>query len=104
MDGILTGTSAETATRDWLGQFASAIESGDGAKLAVLFAGTQKALVKVPDNRLNEVVRALYDAIDNRDSGQAYAARFSAKPAMDDELKGLLSKLIEETVKPYRKA
>ena len=73
-------------------------------QVAVLFAGTQKALVKVPDNRLNEVVRALYDAIDNRDSGQAYAARFSAKPAMDDELKGLLSKLIEETVKPYRKA
>jgi len=72
-------------------------------QVAVLFAGTQRALIKVPDNRLNEVVRALYDAIDNRDSGQAYTARFNAKPAMDDELKGLLSKLIEETVKPYRK-
>jgi len=72
-------------------------------QVAVLFAGTQKAFIKVPDTRLHEAMRALYDAIDNRESGQAYTARFKAKPAMDDELKGLLSTLIEETVKPYRK-
>jgi len=72
-------------------------------QVAVLFAGTQKAFVKVPEHNLSEAMRALYDAIDNRESGQAYAARFAAKPAMDDELKGLLSTLIEESVKPYRK-
>ena len=73
-------------------------------QVAVLYAGTQKALVKVPDNRLPDVVKALYEAIDTRESGQAYAARFAAKPAMDDELKGLLNELIEETVKKYRKS
>ena len=72
-------------------------------QVAVLFAGTQKAFIKVPDTRLAEAIRALYDAVDNREGGQAYTARFNAKPAMDDELKGLLSTLIEEAVKPYRK-
>ena len=72
-------------------------------QVAVLFAGTQKAFVKVPEHQLREAMRALYDAIDNREIGQAYTARFAAKPAMDDELKGLLSTLIEESVQPYRK-
>jgi len=72
-------------------------------QVAVLYAGTQKALVKVPDSRLQEVVKALYDAIDTREGGRAYAARFAARPVMDDELKGLLAGVIEETVKPYRK-
>ena len=72
-------------------------------QVAALYAGTQKAFVKVPDNRLHEAVRALYDAVDNRESGQAYLARFNAKPVLDDELKGLLAALIEDAVKPYRK-
>jgi len=73
-------------------------------QVAVLYAGTQKALVKVPDNRVPDVVKALYEAVDTRESGQAYTARFSAKPVMDDELKGMLDELIEETVKKYRKS
>jgi len=73
-------------------------------QVAVLYAGTQKALVKVPDNRLLDVVKAIYEAIDNRELGQAYATRFTAKPVMDDELKGMLNGLIEEIVKKYRKS
>jgi F-type H+-transporting ATPase subunit alpha len=72
-------------------------------QVAALFAGTQKAFVGVPDNQLADAVRALYDAIDHHESGQAYAARFKASPVMDDELKGLLSALVESAVKPYRK-
>ena len=34
---------------------------------------------------------------------RAYTARFNVKPVMDDEIKGLLNALIEETVKNYRK-
>ena len=72
-------------------------------QVAVLFAGTQKALVKVPDSRLHEAVKALYDAVDTHENGQAYTARFASSPVMDDELKGLLTRVIEDAVKPYRK-
>jgi len=72
-------------------------------QVAALYAGTQKAFVKVPDSRLPDAVKALYQAIDTRESGQAYAARFAARPAMDDELKGLLEDVIEAAVKPFRK-
>jgi F-type H+-transporting ATPase subunit alpha len=72
-------------------------------QVAVLFAGTQKALVKIPEARLREAVLALYDAVDNRESGQAYSRRFREKPVLDDELKQLLTALIEDAVKKYRK-
>ncbi len=72
-------------------------------QVAALYAGTQKAFVKVPDLRLKEAVQALYDAIDNRELGLAYTARFEAKPAMDDELKRMLEDLIEDAVKKFRK-
>jgi len=72
-------------------------------QVAVLYAGTQKAFMKVQDLHLHEAMKALYDAIDTREIGLAYAARFAAKPVMDDELKGMLNTLIEETVKKYRK-
>jgi F-type H+-transporting ATPase subunit alpha len=72
-------------------------------QVAALYAGTQKAFVKVPDLRLKEAVQALYDAIDNREPGLAYTARFEAKPAMDDELKRMLEDLIEDAVKKFRK-
>jgi len=73
-------------------------------QVAVLYAGTQKAFVKVPDSRLHDAMKALYEAIETKESGQAYTARFEAKPAMDDELKGMLNALIEETVKKFRKS
>ncbi|MBP0464818.1 NAD(P)/FAD-dependent oxidoreductase [Roseomonas sp. PWR1] len=38
MDGILTGSSAETAARDWLADFAGALDSGDAGRIAGLFA------------------------------------------------------------------
>jgi F-type H+-transporting ATPase subunit alpha len=72
-------------------------------QVAVLYAGTQKALVKVPDLRLHEAAQAIYDAIDTRELGQAYTARFQAKPALDDELKQMLNTLIEDAVKNFRK-
>jgi len=72
-------------------------------QVAVLFAGTQKALVKVPDSRLREAVKALYDAVDTHEIGQAYTARFASSPVMDDELKGLLTRVIEDAVRKYRK-
>ena len=73
-------------------------------QVAVLYAGTQKAFAKVPDNRLQDVLKALYEAIDTREGGQAYTARFTASPVMDDELKGMLNELIEATVKKYRRS
>ena len=73
-------------------------------QVAVLYAGTQKAFVKVPDSRLHDAMKALYEAIETKESGQAYTARFEAKPAMDEELKGMLNALIEETVKKFRKS
>ncbi len=72
-------------------------------QVAVLFAGTEKALVKVPDNQLREAVKALYDALDTREDGQAYTARFASNPVMDDELRGLLTRVIEDSVRKYRK-
>lgn len=38
MDGILTDTSAKTAAQRWLDDFASAVASGDAARIALLFA------------------------------------------------------------------
>jgi F-type H+-transporting ATPase subunit alpha len=73
-------------------------------QVAVLYAGTQKAFTKIQDVRLREAMKALYDVIDTRELGQAYAARFEAKPAMDDELRGMLNTLIEEALKKYRKS
>ncbi len=73
-------------------------------QVAVLYAGTKKAFTKVPELRLREAMKALYDAIDMRELGQAYTARFEAKPVLDDELKGMLETLIEETVNKYRKS
>jgi F-type H+-transporting ATPase subunit alpha len=73
-------------------------------QVAVLYAGTQKAFVKVPDLHLQEAMKAIYEAIDARELGQAYTARFQAKPAMDDELKQMLNVLIEDVVKKYRKS
>ncbi|MDD4018416.1 MAG: F0F1 ATP synthase subunit alpha [Kiritimatiellae bacterium] len=72
-------------------------------QVAVLFAGTEKALVKVPDSRLREAVKDLYDAVDTYENGKAYAARFASSPVMDDELKGLLTRVIEDSVRKYRK-
>ena len=72
-------------------------------QVAALHAGTQKAFVKVPDAHLRDALQALYDAIDSREPGQAYTARFQAKPAMDDEMKKLLDGLIEDAVKKFRK-
>ena len=72
-------------------------------QVAALYAGTQKAFVKIPDLRLKEAVQALYDAIDNREPGLAYTVRFEAKPALDDELKRMLEDLIEDAVKKFRK-
>jgi putative flavoprotein involved in K+ transport len=39
MDGILTGRSAEALAETWLDEFASALEAGDPARIAALFAG-----------------------------------------------------------------
>ncbi len=72
-------------------------------QVAVLYAGTQKAFVKVPDAQLRDAMQALYDAIDSRELGQAYTARFQAKPVMDDELKQMLTTLTEDAVKKFRK-
>jgi F-type H+-transporting ATPase subunit alpha len=72
-------------------------------QVAVLYAGTQKAFVKVQDIHLREAMKALCDAIDSREIGQAYTARFAAKPVMDDEIKGYLNTLIDESVKKYCK-
>jgi len=45
----------------------------------------------------------LYEAVDMSAAGRAYAARFAAHPAMDDELSTMLAALIEEAVQPFRK-
>ena len=73
-------------------------------QVAVLYAGTQKAFAKVPDKDLKDAVKALYEAIDAHELGQKYTARFAAKPVLDDELKGMLTELIEQTMKKYRKS
>ncbi|MBR0680729.1 NAD(P)/FAD-dependent oxidoreductase [Roseomonas eburnea] len=39
MDGILTGTSAESATKAWLADFGAVLASGEAARIAALFAG-----------------------------------------------------------------
>ena len=72
-------------------------------QVVVLYAGTQKALVKIPEAHLREAINALYEATDNSETGQAYSARFKAKPALDDDLKQMLNTLIEGVVKKYRK-
>ncbi len=72
-------------------------------QVAALAAGVQKALVKVPEKRLPEAIKALYEAIDMREAGRTYAARFAANPVMDEELSKMLAALIEEAVQPFRK-
>jgi F-type H+-transporting ATPase subunit alpha len=72
-------------------------------QVAVLYAGTQKAFIKVPEKRLPDMVKALYAAIDASEGGKAYAARFEAQPVLDDELKKLLDDLTAAALSPFHK-
>ena len=73
-------------------------------QVALLFAGTKRYLVKVPDNRMTAAIQAVYDAINNTEEGKAYAIRFSKLPEMDNELQSLLEKVLEKTLAPFIEA
>ena len=72
-------------------------------QVALLYAGTHRALVGIPEIRLQEAIAALFNAIGSTQTGQAYAARFAASPVLDDELNGLLEKLTAEALGPFSK-
>jgi hypothetical protein len=43
-----------------------------------------------------------YEAVDNTEDGRAYTARFQVKPAMDEELKQLLDRMMDSAINPFR--
>ena len=71
-------------------------------QVAALYAGSNKFFAQVPENRFVDAMRALYEAVDNSEDGRAYTARFNDKPAMDDELKQLVERVIESALSPYK--
>lgn len=73
-------------------------------QVALLYAGTHRALVGIPESRLSDAVSALFAAVASTQSGQAYAARFAKSPVLDDELAGMLDALVREALAPFAKA
>jgi F-type H+-transporting ATPase subunit alpha len=71
-------------------------------QVAALYAGSNKFFAQVPENRFVDAMRALYEAVDNSEDGRAYTARFNVNPAMDDELKQLVERVIESALSPYK--
>ena len=71
-------------------------------QVAALYAGSNKAFAQVPDHRFADAMRALYEAVDNTEDGRAYTARFQVKPAMDEELKQLLDRMMDSAINPFR--
>ena len=65
-------------------------------QVAVLHAATRKLFVKIPENRIDEAVSAIYSAIDETDEGKAYLKSFAVLPEMDDDLKTRLDAVYEK--------
>ncbi len=74
------------------------------AQVALLYAGTNKWLVRIPERRLPEALKALSDALDGTQTGQAYARRFRESPTLDDGLRELLDALMREALGPFQPA
>ncbi len=72
-------------------------------QVALLYAGTNRALIHIPDQRLPDALAALADALVSTHVGQTYVERFNASPVLDDELKGMLDKLMVEVLVPFEK-
>ena len=72
-------------------------------QVAVLFAGTQNEFVGIPENDFPKAMAAFYEMIDHSKAGKDYIARFRDNPAMDADLKHLISQLADAALKPYRK-
>ncbi len=73
-------------------------------QVALLYAGTNKWLVGIAVEKIPDAIKALALAIENSQTGQAYAKRFREKPAMDDELQGLLDRLMQEVLGTFQTA
>ncbi len=73
-------------------------------QVALLYAGTNKWLVGIAVEKIPEAIKALTHAIESSQVGQAYAKRFREKPAMDDELQGLLDRLMKEVLGTFQTA
>ncbi len=71
-------------------------------QVALLYAGTNKWLVGVPVTRLPEALKALAEAIENTQVGQAYAQRFRQSPVLDDELKEMLDALMKSALTSFQ--
>lgn len=71
-------------------------------QVAALYAGSNKAFAQVPEHRFAEAMRALYEAVDNSEDGYVYTSRFNVNPAMDDELKKVLDRVIESALNPFK--
>ena len=70
-------------------------------QVALLYAGTNGWLVKIPERRIPEALAALSQALDGTQTGQAYVRSFREKPELDDALKALLESLMEEAIAPF---
>ncbi|MEG2725026.1 MAG: F0F1 ATP synthase subunit alpha [Kiritimatiellia bacterium] len=71
-------------------------------QVALLYAGTNKWLISIPESRLPEAFKTLFAAIDTTQTGQSYAQRFHHNAVLDDELKSLLDALMEETFTSFQ--
>ncbi len=74
------------------------------AQVALLYAGTNKWLVRIPEHRLPEALKALTAALETTQVGQLYARRFRERPELDAELKSQLDALMQEALGAYQPA
>ncbi len=72
-------------------------------QVALLYAGTNRALLNIPDSRLPEAIQALFNALETTQTGQSYVQRFNSSPVLDDTLKALLDQLMLEALVPFEK-
>ncbi len=73
-------------------------------QVALLYAGTEKAFVRIPEVRFKDAVASLLALIDTSGEGIAYTRRFEQSPVLDNELKSLLGALIDQALNPFATA
>ncbi|NLB68118.1 MAG: F0F1 ATP synthase subunit alpha [Lentisphaerae bacterium] len=70
-------------------------------QVAVLYAATNKFFIGIEEERLDLAIQAVFAAIDDTEDGKAYTERFEASSRMDEELKSMLKKILEESLELY---
>lgn len=96
MEQLALGRSLMLALRQKPGHPQSA-----ALQVGLLYAGTSKAFIDIPEAKLLDAIAALGDALTQTDAGRAYCTQFEKAPVLDDTLIALLKPIISSALQHY---